>query len=143
VTRHRPSWEEFASVLAEAASTRSEDPWVQVGAAVLRPDRSVAGVGYNGAPSGVEIDWSDRDGRRPFVIHAEDNALRYCHPGDVWLVAVTLSPCVDCLKVIKAYKAQKVVFREWYTTDPKCVSDTQRMAKLYKLDLVHMPAKTA
>ena len=43
--------------LAIAASLRSEDPYVQVGSCILREDMSVASVGYNGAPSGIEIDW--------------------------------------------------------------------------------------
>ena len=67
--------------LAEVASTRSEDPYVKVGAFVLRQDHSIGGIGYSGGPSGVEIDWSDRDTRRQYVIHAEANALRYISPG--------------------------------------------------------------
>ena len=34
------------------------------GLASLRKDWSVAGVGYNGAPADIEIDWSNRDDRR-------------------------------------------------------------------------------
>jgi dCMP deaminase len=135
----RPSWEEYALRLAEAAACRSEDPYVQVGAAVLRFDNSTAATGFNGPPSGVDIDWSDRDSRRPYVIHAEDNALRYCKPGEVWVVATTLSPCTDCLKLISAYRAKKVVFRKWYTTDPSCVTATTSMAKKFNLELVYMP----
>ena len=41
---NRLSWEEYAIGLAEAASLRSEDPYVKVGAAVFRDDWSVAGV---------------------------------------------------------------------------------------------------
>jgi len=55
--------------LAFVASERSEDPYLKVGACALRADNSIAGIGYNGAPSGVEIDWSDRDDRRQRVVH--------------------------------------------------------------------------
>lgn len=112
----RPSWEEYALMLAETAAQRSEDPFFKVGAVVLRPDNSVAGVGYNGAPAGVDIDWSDRDARRPFVVHAEMNAMRYCSRSEVvgGLIAVTHTPCVHCMPMIAGYGIKRIVFRiQW------------------------------
>lgn len=110
--RIRPTWEEYALIIAEAARTRSEDPYVQVGACILRYDFSVASVGYNGAPSGVNVDFSNRDARRPRMIHAEANALRYIRPGEAYLLATTLMPCLECVKLITAYGIEKVVFRD-------------------------------
>ena len=78
----------------------------------MRADNSVAGVGYNGAPSGVEIDWSDRDRRRSSVIHAEANALRWVTPQEVtggWM-ATTHHPCVACLTMIASYGLERVSF---------------------------------
>lgn len=98
--------------LAEVAASRSEDPYVQVGACVLRRDNSVAGLGYNGAPSGIEIDWSNRDERRQYVIHAEANALRYLRPDEGALLAVTLAPCVNCLTLIAAHRISTVFYRD-------------------------------
>jgi dCMP deaminase len=115
----RISWEEYALKLAETASIRSEDPYLKVGACVLRPDNSVAGLGYNGSPSGYEIDWSDRDSRRPFVSHAERSALRYCKPGEAKLIAITLSPCQHCIMDIAMFGIKKVVFRNFYEKDEK------------------------
>jgi deoxycytidylate deaminase len=63
--RERQSWDEYALRLAwQASDSRSQDPYVQVGACALRHDMSVAGVGYNGLPPDIDIDWSDRDERR-------------------------------------------------------------------------------
>lgn len=109
----RPTWAEYALQLAETASLRSEDPFLKVGAVVLRQDRSVASVGYNGAPSGVQLDWNDREQRRPFVIHAEVNAFRYCTPNDTrgGLLAVTHRPCHNCLPLVAAYGIELVVYR--------------------------------
>jgi dCMP deaminase len=104
--------------LAAVAASRSEDPYVKVGACVLRKDFSVAGVGYNGAPSGIEIDWSDRDQRRQYVIHAETNALRYLLPGEGELLAVTLAPCTNCLTLIAAHRIRTVFYRDISETYP-------------------------
>jgi len=110
----RPSWDEYAITLARAAATRSEDPYVKVGAVTLRKDRSVASLGYNGAPSGVELDWSDRDERRKRVLHAEANALRYIRPGELegGLLATTMVPCLECLKAARAQGVTEIVFAE-------------------------------
>lgn len=110
----RPDWKEYALLLAETAAVRSEDPWLKVGAVVLRRDNSVAGVGYNGAPSGVSIDWVDRDGRRPFVIHAEVNALRFTTPIDTrgGLLATTHRPCAACMPLIAAHGITTIVYRD-------------------------------
>ncbi len=101
----RPTWEAYAMDLAWVASSRSQDPYVKVGAVVLRRDRSVASTGYNGPPPGVEIDWSDRASRRMLIIHAETNALRYTMPNQVrgGLLAVTHHPCMSCLPAIAAF----------------------------------------
>lgn len=108
----RLTWEEYAVALAQAAALRSEDPYVKVGAAVLRADHSVAALGYNGAPPGVELDWTDRDARRIRVIHAEANALRFVRPGEGALLATTLMPCIECLKLTRAHGIRHVVFAE-------------------------------
>ena len=111
------SWEQYALDLAAVAATRSKDPYRQVGACVLRHDKSVGGLGYNGAPSGIDIDWSDRDDRRKRVIHAEVNALRYLQPNEGWLLATTLLPCRSCLQMITGYGIKYVIYGEVYEED--------------------------
>lgn len=137
---NRPTWEQYALDLADVAATRSQDPWVPVGAVVLRPDHSVAGVGYNGAPSGVDIDWTDRDTRRAFVIHAETNALRYCTPDSVrgGLIAVSGTPCPVCLTAIAAHGITRVVFRHKLENYPLVASIS--VAAELGLALEHRPA---
>ena len=113
----RIDWERYALSLAKVAALRSEDPFVKVGACVLRHDNSVASLGYNGAPPKVNIDWSDRDERRRRVIHAEANALRYVKPQECRLLACTLLPCNYCLKLISSYGIKEVVYIEEYDKD--------------------------
>lgn len=131
----RISWEEYALLLAEAGAARSEDPYERVGACVLRKNHSVAAVGYNGAPSGIDIDWSDRDRRRERVVHAEVNALRYVLPGEGFLLACTLLPCQDCIKTVAAYGIKTVVFREPYDK----AGATTTLAFEFGIKLLHLP----
>ena len=120
-------------LLAELASERSEDPWCKVGAIGIREDGSIAGVSYNGAPPKVEIDWSDRDKRRQYVVHAETNLLRYIKPHECPIVATTISPCYDCLKNLASYGVKEIYFKEFYEKCEKKV--LQDMANLFNIDL--------
>jgi dCMP deaminase len=118
----RVTWEQYAIELAKVARCRSEDPYIKVGACALRHDNSIGGLGYNGPPPKVEIDWSNRDERRKRVIHAEINALRYVRPGECSLIAVTLLPCNDCLKTISSYGIKKVIYADVYERDKSSMS---------------------
>ena len=130
----RPSWEEYALLLANTASLRSEDPYIKCGACVLRHDNSVAGLWYNGSPPGYDIDWTDRDARRPFVSHAERSALRYCKPGEAKLIAVTLSPCQHCIIDIAMFGIKKVIFQDVYHD----YFQVLEIAKKYDIELIQM-----
>ena len=125
----RLSLEDYAMSVAVAAAARSEDPYRRVGTCLVRPDKTIAGTGYNGAPPGVEIDWEDRDERRRWVVHAEVNALRYVKPGDVALVATTSLPCEACALIIASYAIPRVVFGDWL--DPQ-VYDNQRTIQIFE-----------
>ena len=108
--RPRMSWSDYFSQLAVLAAQRSEDPYLQVGAVAIRPDNSVAAMGYNGPPPGVNIDWNDRDARRPLIIHAEVNCLNRVQPGECDRIFSTFMPCPSCLAVIASKRIQRVGF---------------------------------
>lgn len=128
------SWENYALRLAQIASLKSKDPWRKVGCCLLRHDQSVAALGFNGFPTGTKEDWSDRNERRKFVIHAEQNALRYVKPGECYLAAVTLLPCNDCLKSLASYGIKKVVFSEIYQLD----NSSLELAKYFGVELIQI-----
>ena len=127
----RIDWIRYALDLAKVAATRSEDPHVKVGAAILRKDHSVASLGYNGVPPGIEINWSDRDERRKRVIHAEINALRYIKPDEGYILVCPLSPCRHCIQSIASYGIKKVFYEEEYEKDEFAFE----LAKEYKMCL--------
>ena len=121
------NWDEYAMSIAEVVAKKSKDPWCKVGVVILREDHSIASVGYNGFPQGVEEDWSDREERRKYVIHAEQNALRYTQPGEGKTLVSTLLPCRDCLKTIAAYKIKRVLYKDIYHTDPIALEIAEKM----------------
>jgi dCMP deaminase len=127
----RPDWDLYGMSIAYAASLRSQDPYVKVGAAAFREDHSIAATGYNGPPPGVDISWSDRDTRRKYVCHAELNCLRYVRPGEAKILYVTLSPCSECIKTIGAFGIAQVIFGELYARDT-CAFD---IASVYGISI--------
>jgi dCMP deaminase len=127
----RPTFPQWALGIAKAASSRSEDPYVQVGSVVLMDDWQVIGVGYNGLPSGVDMPddwWLNRDARRPFMIHAEVNALRSTVTGVPSIVVSTHIPCAACMSVIGSYGISLV-----YWSEP--------LGQAHDLDLIRQIAK--
>jgi dCMP deaminase len=140
----RPTWVEYALRLAEAAALRSEDLYVQVGACALDSDNRVLGVAYNGLAPGTTMSdyfWADRDGRRPYIIHAECNLLSLFKRGEGQLIACTLLPCPCCARQIVAHGIKKVVYRDTYTKDTGALD----IFKFYnieckKIELPSLPA---
>ena len=128
------TWERYAYNLAEVAAQKSKDPWVKVGTCLLRHDNSVASLGYNGFPAGMQEEWSNRDERRKYVVHSEINALRYVKPNECYLIATTLLPCNDCLKSLASYGIKKIVYGEVYKQDPS----TLELAKKFGIELVNI-----
>lgn len=134
----RMSWDKYGLEIAKAASYRSEDPYLKVGACVLRIDRSIISIGYNGAASGVDIDWGDRDSRRSYVIHAEINALRYCTPDQTrgGYMYITHHPCLECIKVIASYGIDTVTYSELIDNSIYDLGAIKNMAQEYNIKLI-------
>jgi dCMP deaminase len=63
--------------MAKYMSTASKDPSTKTGAVIVRPDKSVCSVGFNGFPSGMEDkkEWYDnREEKYSRIVHCEVNA---------------------------------------------------------------------
>ena len=120
-------WDEYAMSIAETVAKKSKDPWKKVGSVILRGDNSIASVGYNGFPQGAAEDWTNRDERRKYVIHAEQNALRYIKPLEGTTLCSTLLPCRDCLRSIAAYQIKRIVFKDVYENDPISLEIAEKM----------------
>ena len=116
----RKTWEEYALLLAQSASSRSEDPYNKVGACALGYNNRVLGVAYNGLVSGKKVSksfWQDRNSRRPYIIHAEQNILSLFKRGEARLLACTLLPCSDCARLISSWEIPLVCYIGDYHRD--------------------------
>src|SRR5260370_42252317 len=66
--------------MARLGSTWSKDPSTQTGAVIVRPNGTVAGVGFNGFPKGMSDDpalYANREEKYSRIVHCEVNALLF------------------------------------------------------------------
>jgi len=109
----RPGFDVWALGVALAISERSRDPSTKVGAVIMRPDKSIASVGYNGFPRTMEDRrawWEDRPEKYDRVIHAEMNAILQAKESvHGCTVYITHPPCKDCAKHMAAAGIVRVV----------------------------------
>jgi len=71
-------WDKRFMETAEHVSLWSKDPSLKVGAVIVRPDRTIASIGYNGFPRGCDDSpevYADRATKLSRVVHAELNAI--------------------------------------------------------------------
>ena len=89
----------------------------QVGA-ILVKDKMIISDGYNGTPSGFENICEENNVSKPYVLHAEANAItkvaRSGNSSDGATLYVTASPCMECSKLIIQSGIKRVVYGEKY-----------------------------
>jgi len=111
----RPTWDEYFTMLAKLASTRSTCLAFPVGA-VLVKDRQILATGYNGPPSGSAhciaqgfcysgLSSCNTSHIKPSrAVHAEANALAHAAKHGIAtngaVMYTTLEPCISYLKLI-------------------------------------------
>jgi dCMP deaminase len=134
----RPNIDEYAMILACAASLHSEDPRRKVGAVALDHENRIIATAYNGLPSGHEVHddwWLDDLQRRKFVMHAEANLCSLTHRGQVKTVAVTTIPCGPCAMNLVAHGVRRVVYGVPYQRDVTGLEVLQE----YGIEIIHLP----
>lgn len=106
--------------LAEHVAGWSKGPRKRVGAAIVRPNRSIASLGYNGPPRGFDDEAflrMTRDEQHSVVIHAEENAFRHLTEDDLrrmlfepYTAYVSpLLPCSNCADILCGINIRRVV----------------------------------
>ena len=85
---------------------------------MLVKDRIIISDGYNGTPSGFENECEDNGETKPYVLHAEANAITKMARSNGSSAGATLyttvSPCVECAKLIIQAGITRVVFADYY-----------------------------
>ena len=103
--------------IAKEIATLSHCVRFKVGSVIVK-DGNIISMGYNGTPSGMD-NCCERDNvTLPHVIHAEVNAvLKAAKTGtsvDGSTLYLTLSPCLDCSKLVLQAGVKRVVYLETY-----------------------------
>ena len=111
--KHDKLYMDFAKRVAK----ESKCPRKGVGTIILLESGTLS-VGVNGFPEGGFEDWNDGSNPNPLVTHSELNALGKLLEEGVSAknatVYVTLSPCVECSKLLVRAKVKRVVYLEEY-----------------------------
>ena len=93
----------------------------QVGALIVK-NKMIISDGYNGTPSGFENVCEEDGVTKPYVLHAEANAItkiaRSGNNSEGATLYVTDSPCIECAKLIIQAGIKRVVYaRDYRLTD--------------------------
>lgn len=88
--------------MARLVSTWSKDPSTQTGAVIVRPNKSVAGVGFNGFPQNMPDSpelYANREEKYSRIVHCEMNALMFTKDDNLhgyWLYTHPFISCDRC-----------------------------------------------
>src|SRR5690348_10926208 len=118
-------WDEYFSLIAEAAKTKSKDPRCQVGAVIVSADKVVLATGFNGLPRGVDDDrqiLEDTDEKLKVICHAEQNAIINAARVGIAVqgasIYVTKFPCLACCNsIIQAGIKRVFTLDDWFWDD--------------------------
>jgi dCMP deaminase len=123
----RPGWDLYFLSIAGAVAARGDCRRRQVGAVLVRPDRTIASTGFNGtAPGGL----SCLDGECPraftdvepgssydsgpgvcVATHAEANCLLFSREDTKGFVMyLTTAPCGGCERLLRSARLSRVVW---------------------------------
>lgn len=107
--------------MAEVWSSLSKAKRKKVGCLIVK-NGTIISDGYNGTPSGFdnvcEDESSDQLITKPEVLHAESNAItklaKSTQSSNGSTMYITISPCIDCAKLIVQSGISRIVYREFY-----------------------------
>ena len=103
--------------MAEIWAQNSDCKRRKVGALLVK-NRMIISDGYNGTPSGFENICEEDGVTKPYVLHAEANAItkvaKSGNSSEGATLYVTASPCLECSKLIIQSGIKRVVYRDEY-----------------------------
>lgn len=111
--------------ICERISLMSYAVRAKVGA-ILVKDNNIISMGWNGTPAGfnneceIRLDEMDESAliTKPEVLHAESNCLtkvaRSSQSSEGSTMYITISPCMECAKLIAQSGITRVVYKKFY-----------------------------
>lgn len=108
-------WDQRYLAMAKMVAQWSKDPSTQCGAVIVRPDRSVVSVGFNGFPR-LLADKKDHYDHRPTKLsrmaHSEANAIRHVRGerlAGYTIYSWPMLPCDRCANQLINYEFSRIV----------------------------------
>lgn len=103
--------------IVDRVSQESKCPRKQVGCVFLLESGMIS-LGFNGHASGGPNEWGWQENGDPEVVHSEFNCLSKLLEQGVSakgaIVYLSLSPCLQCSKLLVGAKVKRVVYKEEY-----------------------------
>lgn len=136
---------ELYSNIAECIAELSNDPKKKVGCVIMSLNTDqVLSSGFNQLQHEYLVnnpellDLENRDTFLNLVTHAEVNAIKNLntsniHENDILIAITTLSPCVDCLKLLATNNVKTI----YYMKKHKTIAEVEKLAKILNITLVY------
>lgn len=109
----------------------------QVGALIVK-DKMIISDGYNGTPSGFENVCEEDNVTKPYVLHAEANAItkiaRSSNNADGSTLYVTDEPCIECSKLIIQSGIRRVIYARKYR-----LHDGVALLQRANIEVIYLP----
>lgn len=133
LSKNNSDWNITYLEIAKLIGQHSKAVRRKVGAILVKDGRIIS-TGYNGTPSGFDNQCEEFGVTKPEVLHAESNAISKCarstESSEDASLFVTLSPCIECAKLIIQCGIVAVYYSETYR-------DTSGLDLLTKANIYH------
>ena len=110
-------WDKLYITIAQETALLSTAERKKVGCVLVKNNNIIA-FGYNGTPSGFDNTCEIDNTTKPEVIHAEINAVakvaKSTNSSVDSVLYITMSPCVECAKLLIQSGIKKVYYQEIY-----------------------------
>jgi dCMP deaminase len=130
------NWHKTFLEIAKLISYHSKAKNNKVGC-VLVKDNKIISIGYNGTPHGFSNICEINGVTKKEVLHAESNCISKCAKSTESsynsILYVTLSPCIECAKLIIQSGIKEVYFFEQYRDDAGLKLLKKANIKYYKV----------
>jgi dCMP deaminase len=129
------SWTEFYLGLCDYVASKSKDPSTKCGAVIVRPNWSVAALGFNGFPRGCndyDAFYENRETKLARTVHAELNAIFSARENlDGYTIFSNRFPCSQCAAAIIQTGIMRVIYRVNEEFEARWVENLDHARRLF------------